>query len=479
MTETASFVYDINAMNQLKNDLNGVQKAAENSLKDAKQNLCLARIALETAQYNYQKAMIEYERQLKEYEKAVVEYQKALESYEQAMAAYRKAMTNYKPPQRPNPCPGNWNPPPPPSPPTAPTPPGDPPTMPSDASLRAAEAACTAAEAAVTQVQQDFDSIGVLIQQLQTICNTVESTDKDAVHILTNAFFNLSVFNGMQSTGNFVADAIVTNAKVVQDGYDYVVTSTGEKLYLDIFSDEKLTMPQCQKLGKQIGVNALVALMQQQGYGTEAAYYAANTVDDTVTMAQVRELTARISGVSNSQSPIHTDNSAYAEVSKAMSNIPEDKMYIDGVKVEKTVLPVSLEDGYISSSYKMRDDVLHGGVDIARNNMVDTNVPVNAFISGTVYTTGFNAGGYGNYVVIKGNDGNYYYYAHLQGTPAVSQGSTVNAGDNLGIMGDSGSATGVHLHFEVRQGGNDKSKRIDPMSVPEIAELFKDYRVTG
>jgi murein DD-endopeptidase MepM/ murein hydrolase activator NlpD len=58
---------------------------------------------------------------------------------------------------------------------------------------------------------------------------------------------------------------------------------------------------------------------------------------------------------------------------------------------------------------------------------------------------------YGNVVVIEHTDDLYTLYAHLSRI-TVEAGQTVFAGDQIGEVGQSGVATGPHLHFEVRQG---------------------------
>lgn len=65
---------------------------------------------------------------------------------------------------------------------------------------------------------------------------------------------------------------------------------------------------------------------------------------------------------------------------------------------------------------------------------------------------------YGNYVKLKHKGGYYTLYAHLKGT-YVKKGSFIKRGTVLGLMGNSGNASGRHLHFEVR---DKKDKRVDP-----------------
>jgi len=60
---------------------------------------------------------------------------------------------------------------------------------------------------------------------------------------------------------------------------------------------------------------------------------------------------------------------------------------------------------------------------------------------------------YGNVVVIRHADEMYTLYAHLSEIE-VQTGDAVKAGDKIGEVGQSGVATGSHLHFEARQGGD-------------------------
>ncbi len=83
--------------------------------------------------------------------------------------------------------------------------------------------------------------------------------------------------------------------------------------------------------------------------------------------------------------------------------------------------------------------------------------PIRAVATGTVQFAGWNQEGYGYLVVLEHADGVQTWYAHLQDI-AVKPNQTLYPGDQVGRMGSTGNATGVHLHFEVR---ND-SGPIDP-----------------
>lgn len=100
----------------------------------------------------------------------------------------------------------------------------------------------------------------------------------------------------------------------------------------------------------------------------------------------------------------------------------------------------------ITSGYGMRWGSMHKGLD-----MVSSNRNVMAADSGTVTFAGSKSS-YGNLVIIDHGNGYETYYAHLSKIN-VSAGTKLEKGDVLGVMGMTGNATGVHLHFEVHKDG--------------------------
>lgn len=58
----------------------------------------------------------------------------------------------------------------------------------------------------------------------------------------------------------------------------------------------------------------------------------------------------------------------------------------------------------------------------------------------------------GNHVVVKHNDNEYTFYAHLQPRLAVAAGQEVQRGQTLGYVGNSGASTEPHLHFHLADG---------------------------
>lgn len=97
----------------------------------------------------------------------------------------------------------------------------------------------------------------------------------------------------------------------------------------------------------------------------------------------------------------------------------------------------------------------HSGVDLA----APMNSHVRAVSGGTVvFADSYK--GYGKLVTIEHEQGYASMYGHLNEI-SVNPGQVVKAGDIIGRVGETGVATGPHLHFEWRQAG----KIIDPLKV--------------
>ena len=89
----------------------------------------------------------------------------------------------------------------------------------------------------------------------------------------------------------------------------------------------------------------------------------------------------------------------------------------------------------------------HEGIDLAAKR----NTPIYAVDHGVVRYAGHGRSGYGRLVVIEHIDKRFSsYYAHLS-RYKVERGDVVRKGDLVGLMGNSGRSTGVHLHFEIRK----------------------------
>jgi murein DD-endopeptidase MepM/ murein hydrolase activator NlpD len=104
--------------------------------------------------------------------------------------------------------------------------------------------------------------------------------------------------------------------------------------------------------------------------------------------------------------------------------------------------------GPLSSGFGARGGFWHPGLDYG----VPTGTAVGAAGRGCVVSAGWDAGGYGNLVVIQHRLGVTTYYAHLSSV-AVKPGQCVTGRDLIGRAGSTGFSTGPHLHFEIRVRG--------------------------
>ena len=120
---------------------------------------------------------------------------------------------------------------------------------------------------------------------------------------------------------------------------------------------------------------------------------------------------------------------------------------------------VVLDPERVSSAYGMRKDPIagdtrvHKGIDIPLAKGAD----VRSVKGGTVIESD-TRGGYGNTVVVDHGNGVTTRYAHLSKL-GVAVGDRVTTGQAVGQAGQTGRATGPHLHLEVRKDG----VAIDPL----------------
>lgn len=118
----------------------------------------------------------------------------------------------------------------------------------------------------------------------------------------------------------------------------------------------------------------------------------------------------------------------------------------------------------ITSYFGYRWGKLHGGIDISGSGF---GSPIYSSTEGVVVKKfagcadrGFYGstcgGGFGNYIEVQTSTGLIIYYAHIKNNIRVNVGQTVSKGTLIGYMGDSGSSTGTHLHFEIRDASGNK-----------------------
>ncbi|HEY2187652.1 MAG TPA: M23 family metallopeptidase, partial [Caldimonas sp.] len=139
---------------------------------------------------------------------------------------------------------------------------------------------------------------------------------------------------------------------------------------------------------------------------------------------------------------------------------------LDGQSKQRSFLASPLEFSRVTSGFAMRMHPIlntwkqHNGVDFG----APTGTPVRTVGDGVVEFAGWQ-NGYGNVIHIQHGIARSTVYAHLSRIDVV-QGQHVEQGAVIGAVGQTGWATGPHLHFEVKIDGLQQ----DPLKVAQASE---------
>jgi murein DD-endopeptidase MepM/ murein hydrolase activator NlpD len=111
-------------------------------------------------------------------------------------------------------------------------------------------------------------------------------------------------------------------------------------------------------------------------------------------------------------------------------------------------------EGKITDVFEGSESKRHQGIDIA----CPIGTPIKASNAGTVIYSNNAIKGYGNLVIIRHSEEYVTVYAHNQ-VNLVEERAWVEKGQIIGRIGQTGRATGPHLHFEIRR----NNKAVDPL----------------
>ena len=133
----------------------------------------------------------------------------------------------------------------------------------------------------------------------------------------------------------------------------------------------------------------------------------------------------------------------------------------------------------ITCIFKKRGNWLagwHTGIDI-----VSDDKTIYATCNGTIYKTGKDSS-YGNYVVIKSSESNTYHWLCHLSKIICKKGDKVTRTTRIGVMGATGNATGVHVHYEIRKSDNKYANVNNPatyMGIPNKVGTYNsnDYQI--
>ena len=174
---------------------------------------------------------------------------------------------------------------------------------------------------------------------------------------------------------------------------------------------------------------------------------------------------------------------SYRAVRYAREDGPSDYFTPEGRSVRRAFIRAPVDFRRISSSFDLnrQHPILnriraHRGVDYA----APTGTPIKAAGDGTVAFRGARDG-YGNTVILQHGSNITTLYGHMSRFATPRIGSRIKQGQIIGYVGQSGLATGPHLHYEYRLGGVHRNPRTVPLppANPIPAEYWKDFQATA
>jgi murein DD-endopeptidase MepM/ murein hydrolase activator NlpD len=129
---------------------------------------------------------------------------------------------------------------------------------------------------------------------------------------------------------------------------------------------------------------------------------------------------------------------------------PDEKVRIAYKRLD-FIWPV---EGKIVNVFEESEDKRHRGIDISS----PLGAPIKASYAGKVIYSNNTIKGYGNLVLLRHSEEFVTVYAHNQEN-LIEEGGWVEKGQIIGKVGQTGRATGPHLHFEIRR----NNKAVNPL----------------
>ena len=111
-------------------------------------------------------------------------------------------------------------------------------------------------------------------------------------------------------------------------------------------------------------------------------------------------------------------------------------------------------EGKITDVFREAESKKHQGIDIS----CPVGTPIKASNAGKVIYSNNGIKGYGNLIILRHSEEYVTVYAHNQ-VNLIEEGTWAEKGQIIGKVGQTGRATGPHLHFEIRKNNN----ALDPL----------------
>lgn len=265
----------------------------------------------------------------------------------------------------------------------------------------------------------------------------------------------------------FIAAAIVTASIIVAIAFQYI-DSPKEKVLRQQNDDLKQSYAVFQEKIRQL--QQQMTELQNRDNNVYRAIFEAVPIPDSARLKEmeknkevelvqgmgetqlVREMTVQLNTLAKR---VAFQEKSYKEIDGMLKN--KEKL----LAAIPAIQPVSNKDlNRIASGFGYRIDPVykvakfHAGLDFA----APQGTPIYATADGVIKEANYNAGGYGNHVVINHGYGYETLYGHMYKIKA-KPGDHIKRGEVIGYVGSTGKSTGPHCHYEVHRSG----ERIDPV----------------
>lgn len=293
----------------------------------------------------------------------------------------------------------------------------------------------------ISNTQEEIDTLEVEIAKLEQAIEERFDILKERASAYQKSGGDISyleVLFGSQSFGDFISRISAINK----------ITESDVRLMEQIEADKEIVEEKREKVvvkleelkDLKLELEEMQALIEDQE--KEAKVKQANIEEkEEKLVAKVEELKLEDNKLAALEKDVKENMTALTQPA------PDTQIASESVGSSGGYLAWPAVGGYISSYVGPRWGRMHQGIDIAR----PSNYNILAAADGVVTKAG-SAGGLGNRIEIEHSDGLKTVYGHLSSIN-VSVGQQVTTGTVIGIMGNTGNSTGIHLHFEVYKNG--------------------------
>lgn len=305
----------------------------------------------------------------------------------------------------------------------------------------------------ISNTQSEIDKLEEEIVQLEEAIEKRFEILKERAVAYQKGGGNISyieVLFGSQSFGDFISRVSAIN-KITDSDAALMEQIEADKVKVEA-KQEEVVVKLAELEALKTELEGMQALIEDQEKETKVKQANLKEKEEKLT-AKVEELKLEDSKLAALERKVKdnitvlTRPAPATQVASASSDSNENLSTLSNSQSNGGYLAWPAVGGYISSYQGPRWGRMHKGIDIAR----PSNYNILAAADGEVTKAGYT-GGFGNRVEIKHSNGLTTLYAHLSSIN-VSVGQNVSTGTVIGIMGDTGNSTGIHLHFEVHKNG--------------------------